>query len=311
MKNAPGDGGHRGRGNAAADACRRSKQWLVLLAAWTLGAAGPQAATTISPDHAHAWGANIGWLNWRGDEANGAQLNGYFCSGYVFSPNVGWIHLGRGPADGRAYQNNSATDFGVNIDARGNLRGLAYGANIGWVRFEDQGAPKVDLRSGNLSGFVYGANVGWINLSNAVAFVRTAPGELSRDSDQDGLPDDWELQFATDLAVLSASGDADGDGYLDSQEYLADTDPLDASDNLRISAYRLPPTGGTVSLTWTTKPTRRYLPQAGSALGAGGTWIDLTPGPIAPDAGATTTRTFNDAPGARRFYRVLATPPEN
>jgi hypothetical protein len=62
----------------------------------------------------------------------------------------------------------------VNVDGFGNLRGYAYGANIGWINFEANGAPVVNFASGNLSGYAYSANVGWISLSNAMAFVQTA-----------------------------------------------------------------------------------------------------------------------------------------
>ena len=62
----------------------------------------------------------------------------------------------------------------MNVDVSGNLNGYAYGANIGWINFEANGAPKVDLASGNLSGWVWSANWGWISLSNTVAYVQTA-----------------------------------------------------------------------------------------------------------------------------------------
>ncbi len=64
------------------------------------------------------------------------------------------------------YQNASAADYGVNTDALGNLRGYAYGANIGWVAFENVGTPQVNLLTGQLSGSVWSANCGWISLSN-------------------------------------------------------------------------------------------------------------------------------------------------
>ena len=85
-----------------------------------------RAATTIDPVNRYAYGANIGWMDWVGDTNNGAVIGDYVCSGYIYSANVGWINLGSGsPADGIYYQNISATDFGVNQDGLGNLRGYA------------------------------------------------------------------------------------------------------------------------------------------------------------------------------------------
>jgi hypothetical protein len=145
-------------------------------------------ATTIDTANRYAYGANSGWLDCRGDTANGGVIGDYVCSGYIYSANVGWINLGSGsPTNGICYQNISVNDVGVNHDGLGNLRGYTYGANIGWVNFESTGAPKVDLATGNLSGYVWSANCGWISLSNAFAYVQTdtiSPGLL----DASGLP---------------------------------------------------------------------------------------------------------------------------
>ena len=132
------------------------------------------AATTITGTNRYAYGANVGWTDWCGDTNNGAVISGRFCSGNLYAANVGWISLGSGaPANGVQYQNNSAGDYGVNIGSDGSLRGYAWGANIGWINFEDNGAAAVDFVTGNLSGYAWGANVGWLSLSNAQAFVQT------------------------------------------------------------------------------------------------------------------------------------------
>src|SRR5690348_5706383 len=82
-----------------------------------------RAATTIDAANKYAYGANIGWIDWRGDTNSGAVIGEYVCSGYVYSANVGWINLGNGsPTNGIQYQNVSANDFGVNHDGLGNLR---------------------------------------------------------------------------------------------------------------------------------------------------------------------------------------------
>jgi hypothetical protein len=263
------------------------------------------AQTTINPANRHAYGANVGWMDWRADGANGARIGDFVCSGYLYAANVGWINLGSGaPANGVRYQNNSATDFGVNHDGLGGLRGCAYGANAGWITFEDSGAPRVDLRTGRLSGHVYGANIGWISVSNAAAFVQTdmiAPGA---DSDGDGIPDAWELSYTNNLTTFSATSNVDGDRATDREEYLADTNPLVPGDELRIVAFSFSRDGTNSFVTWSSRPTRFYFAQKRSDLDAGTLWSDGGIGLIFPDAGATTSRVLFDNPAPLRFLRI-------
>jgi hypothetical protein len=148
---------------------------IALLSTWCLQPSVLlHAATTIDAINRYTYGANVGWMDWVADTNNGAVIGLQVCSGNIYSANVGWINLGSGtPANQIQYQNNSGTDYGVNRDAAGNLRGYAYGANIGWIAFEATGAPKMDLVTGNFSGYAYSANCGWISLSNATASVQS------------------------------------------------------------------------------------------------------------------------------------------
>jgi hypothetical protein len=263
------------------------------------------AASSINATNKFAYGANIGWLDWRGDTNNGAVIGEYVCSGYIYAANVGWINLGSGsPANGIQYQNNSASDFGVNTDGLGNLRGYAYGANIGWINFENSGAPKVDLLSGVLTGAVYSANCGWISLSNSVAFVETDFIPRGTDSDHNGLPDAWELLNFGHLGV-NPNADPDGDGFSNLQEYLAGTNPNNPTDRLLITAYNTTPGGTFAGLTWNSVPTHYYYIEKSLSLDPAPIWFDSGLGIISP-AGPSTTQTFSDTNAPVRFYRVRA-----
>lgn len=56
------------------------------------------------------------------------------------------------------------------------------------------------------------ASGGWAQLT---------PGSAKKDSDNDGMPDEWEAQFKnTNPNVWDANADADGDGYPNIEEYL-------------------------------------------------------------------------------------------
>jgi len=47
------------------------------------------------------------------------------------------------------------------------------------------------------------------------------------DTDGDGMPDDWEEKYGLNSIVNDASGDLDGDGFINFQEYLSSTKPND------------------------------------------------------------------------------------
>ncbi len=276
---------------------------------------GAESASTINPANSFAYGANLGWTDWRTDAANGVVVGEFVCSGYLYSANAGWIHLGDGvPANGVRYQNTSATDYGVNHDGLGHLRGSAYGANIGWVSFEDQGAPTIDLLTGILSGSIYSANAGWISLSNAPSsgsrvFVQTDTLACP-DSDGDGLADGYEYQWTGGLAAMGAGTDRDGDGVSDRDESLADTNPNDPADLLSITAISTADRGRHCNLTWTSRPTRQYHIQTRAAFAASAAWADSGLGRQAAAPGPTTTVTAATATAAnQRFFRVQPVKP--
>lgn len=272
-----------------------------------LAAACPQfssraAGTTIVATNKYAYGANVGWLDWRGDTNNGAVIGEYVCSGYIYAANVGWINLGNGsPANGIQYQNNSATDFGVNQDGTGKLTGYAYGANIGWINFEQTyGQPKVDLYTGKLSGSIWSANCGWISLSNAVAHVQTdsiQPGAVA----PNGLPIAWLLQnFGT--TNVDANADPDLDGQTTAQEYAAGTDPNLGSSVFKITTFtRDIPTPTYTKLVWNAVGTRFYTVQQRSSLNDG-TWTDY----LSYSFPGWTAVGFNDFNPTNDFFRVRA-----
>jgi hypothetical protein len=277
----------------------------IVLFSW---AASPvRAATTIDPVNRYAYGANVGWMDWYADGAGGAVIGQYVCSGYIYSANVGWINLGSGsPANGIQYQNNSATDFGVNLDGLGNLSGYAYGANIGWINFTNTGAPVINMITGQMSGYVWSANCGWISLSNAVTYVQTdtiLAGALA----PDGLPIAWLLlNFGT--TNVDANADPTGKGMTIAQDYLAGTDPNNVNSILRITAESFSSGGTSATLTWNSVLTRYYYIQQTPGLSSP-VWTDSGLGLVSPSVGSTTTAGFTDTNAPVRFYRVEAVRP--
>jgi hypothetical protein len=266
------------------------------------------AGTTIDTVNRYAYGANIGWVNAVADTNNGAVMGQYVCSGYLYSANVGWINLGSGsPANSIYYQNNSASDFGVNNDGQGNLSGYAWGANIGWITFEQTyGKPKINLLTGTLSGYVWSANCGWISLSNAVAHVQTDylyPGQLALN----GLPISWLLSnFGT--TNINVNSDPTGKGMTVGQDYVAGTDPNNVNSVLRITAEGFNSFGTANSLTWLSQPTRLYYILGNTNL-LTPTWQGSSLGLILPAAGSTTTAAFTDTKAGAKFYHVQAVVP--
>lgn len=145
-------------------------------------ALAPAAIAQIAPNsaHKHAWGENIGWLNFADAGfpagAQAARLHATYLSGFVWSENAGWINLGDGiPGASGQYTNAAGSDAGINYNpATGLLSGYAWGENIGWINFSGgalatpPNPARFDPVAGRLRGYAWGENIGWINLDRQV-----------------------------------------------------------------------------------------------------------------------------------------------
>lgn len=305
----------------------KARSFLVTLAPLLAAASAIHAESTINNTDKYAYGANIGWINCRdaGSTSQGAVIGEYVCSGYLYAANCGWIDLGDGsPANGIHYGNASASDFGVNVSDHSSvgsnhsaqLRGYAYGANIGWINFTEvpgdpDSNPRIDLTTGKLLGYAYGANVGWIHLgSTTTTLVRTDSIAPGASADGDTIADAFE-RIHTDpdnLDVMNDSTDNDGDGVLDKDEEIAGTDPFDADEWLRFTEIVTGNAPSTHGLTWRSTPARVYLITTSDDLGPL-SWTDAGLGIVVPTSGTTTTRTVVDHGADRSFWRVEARKP--
>ncbi len=127
------------------------------------------------------------------------------------------------------------------------------------------------------------------------------------DKDGDGMPDIWENTHGFKLAdATDGPKDADGDRFTNLQEFIAGTNPRDASSKLRILSVQ-PPVGLTqpLRLTFSSIVGKSYTVQYRSGLGTA-VWQKL----IGVDATSSTT-TVEDLKAVDktdRYYRIV-TPP--
>jgi len=123
-------------------------------------------SSNIDHQEKYAWSENIGWINFRPDN-NGLTIYDNYIKGYFWSENIGWVLAGsntNGP-----YENNSDSNWGVNIDESGKLSGFAWSENTGWINFSSNSTAKINLETGLISGFVWSENIGYIHLTNSEA----------------------------------------------------------------------------------------------------------------------------------------------
>ncbi|MFM7181470.1 MAG: hypothetical protein ACKO2G_08415 [Verrucomicrobiales bacterium] len=141
-------------------------------------------------------------------------------------------------------------------------------------------------------GGVYRATV---TARSAAGVASTSPGSSDSGSPNPG-------SATTSLILLNPAADQDGDGWSNSQEQIAGTNPLDATSALRV-------TGITKSLTqvvisFQSVAGRYYHLEASTTLAAN-SWGPVTGNLLATGAVSTfTDTTFGSLP--KRFYRIKA-----
>ena len=142
--------------------------------------------------------------------------------------------------------------------------------------------------------------LGDLNNAKDVFILRLGSG----DSDNDGLPDDWE---ATHFGNLSKNGteDADGDGLDNRAEYQAGTSPINNASVLRVLTLTALSTGETTIL-WSSFPGKQYRVQYKDYLSQPD-WTELPVDPtVNRSQGSATDIGAGTVP--HRFYRVIVLP---
>jgi type VI protein secretion system component Hcp len=118
------------------------------------------------------------------------------------------------------------------------------------------------------------------------------------DTDSDGLPDAWEATYGFPIGANNASGDADGDGLTNLQEYQLGTIPTSATSFFKAALAPVSGSPGNYQLSWNSVVGKVYIIE----------WSpDLTT-PFATlrtfTATATTSTTSIANAGSVGFYRV-------
>lgn len=123
----------------------------------------------------------------------------------------------------------------------------------------------------------------------------------SSDSDSDGMPDEWEITYGLDPTNNDASGDLDGDGHSNIDEYSDGQDPTVADPPRMVSGVVASSGDGLNALTW-----------SGSAL-SGSYRVYYSQQPFFDKAGAqavdvTGRHWLHDTlqNGASYYYRIVA-----
>ena len=123
------------------------------------------------------------------------------------------------------------------------------------------------------------------------------------DSDSDGLPNWWEMQYFASPTAAVAAEDSDGDGYSNLQEFTAATDPQAPASALRVATPEKE--GATVVIEFPTVFGKRYQVEFKNDLLLA-TWTPL--GDPVAGTGTSVEKTDTQAPDDERFYRVTVLP---
>jgi hypothetical protein len=271
--------------------------WACAFAWACLAGSCAPAAGNVDQTNKHAWAENAGWVNFAptngGVTVHFSGARGYL-TGYAWGENIGWVKLGDN--SGGPYDNDSSTDWGVNLDAAGKLSGYAWGENVGWVKFDpDHSELTIDMATGRFDGYAWGENIGWIRFQGHAPdySVRT----VAFDRQPLGTPNWW-------LALHGVGEDYDdGDGVQAWKEYVADTDPTNPGSRLEITGIHMLPEGLRVEWRGGNLATQ-YLQVLGNLGATSEQWSTILTN--APPTLTATNVIDAGATNQTLFYRIRA-----
>lgn len=122
------------------------------------------------------------------------------------------------------------------------------------------------------------------------------------DADEDGVDDSWEMDFFGNLTNVTASSDFDRDGFFDSHEFRAGTNPTNAASLLAIIGLDSVPVASSnhFVIHWESATGKTYSVERAADLAAG--FTNIASGVSATPPVNTVTDTVDNAESA--FYRI-------
>jgi subtilisin family serine protease len=136
---------------------------------------------------------------------------------------------------------------------------------------------------------------GWVHNGRRLNLQRIV------DTDGNGLPDWWELQYFGHLTGTNPNADPDHDGMSNLAEWIAGTNPTNAASNLRLTLVSAT-NANNVVLRWPSVAGKNYWLERSTNLVTGFNSIVATN--IAATAPTNTQTDTAVLPGSTRFYRV-------
>ena len=179
----------------------------------------------------------------------------------------------------------------------------------GWLPLVvDSLSPAVQITPGGTGGGGVGNYPQWSTRKNLLYDAPRLEIEgavvTEVDTDQDGLPDDWERFWFGDLSA-TADGDPDGDGRTNRDELVAGTDPTDKASALRVLASTFG-ADGTAVLRFTIAPSRLYRIEVSEGFAA---WNEAAGRLWYPEPGVAEWSEPDLAAGPRQrgaaFFRIV------
>jgi subtilisin family serine protease len=136
---------------------------------------------------------------------------------------------------------------------------------------------------------------GWVHNGRRLNLQRIV------DTDGNGLPDWWELEYFGHLTGTDPNADPDQDGMNNLAEWIAGTNPTNAASSLRLTLESATNSSGTV-VSWSSVAGKNYWLERSTNLMTGFDSIVSTN--VAATAPTNTLTDTNVLPGSTRFYRV-------
>lgn len=152
-------------------------------------------------------------------------------------------------------------------------RAMGYDSTQGWTDVHGAGCQRSDPKSGEPGDYEY-VDGGYYNtlapqgdnirIYNMVRCVRGGAAEPETDTDNDGLSDWYEYNYAAGRTAMDPGVDDDGDGILNGDEHAAGTSPSEAASCFRI--FGINGSNTAESISWASELDRSYTLQSTTDL---------------------------------------------